>query len=317
MLVATLTGLAACGSSPTAPPPPVPDAPTLSCPASASIESLDGAPAPFTFTVPSAVGGQTPVSVTCSRAPGSLFQLGATVVSCIATDALSRQATCNFNVTVTVTPRISKTKFLALGDSITEGRCGPKPNMCPPWTLRLDELLRGRYTRQAFVVTNRGISGERAPAGEDRLLSELNAYNPEVLLLMEGTNDLTAIPPDAAEALESLEDMIDLAKGRGITVFLATIAPIAPGGPNSAVIPLVAPFNASIRTLAARKGVPLVDVYSALNADIARYYVGDDLHPTGEGLRLIGETFYSAIRAALDTTPGGAPLSLLPQFGRR
>ena len=61
--------------------------------------------------------------------------------------------------------------------------------------------------------------------------------------------------------------------------------------------------------MAALKGVTLVDVYAALNADVTRYYVpGDDLHPTGEGLRLIGETFYAAIRATLDITPGGSSL---------
>jgi len=311
-----LLSAAACGENPITPPPP-PDAPILSCPASASLVSQDGAAVPLTFTVPAAVGGQLPVPVTCSKQPGSTFPLGSTIVTCTAVDALARQASCNFAVTVTATPRISKTKFLALGDSITEGRCGPRPNTCPPWTLRFDELLRGRYTNQTFVVTNRGISGEKAPAGEDRLVQELNTYNPEVLLLMEGTNDLTAVPPDQAEALESLEDMIDIARARGITVFIATIAPIAPGGPNNDSVPLVPIFNANIRGLAGRKGVPVVDVYAALNADIARYYVGDDLHPTSEGLRLIGDTFFAAVRAQLDNTPTAAAPSFAPSLQTR
>lgn len=240
----------------------------------------------------------------------------------MATDALARQATCNFAVTVAALPRISKTKFLAIGDSITFGRCGAKgpdpnnPQTCPPYTTRLLELLRDRYTQQSFVMTNRGISGELATEGEDRLASELSTYNPEVLLIMEGTNDLNGGESLVPEAIESLEDMIDMGVARGMEVFIATIPPIAPGGASNSTIPLVAPFNSQIRNLAARKWphVFLVDVFLALNADVPRYYVGDDLHPTAEGHRLIGDTFYAAIRSALDNTPTDALPAFSPAF---
>ncbi|MEO6222719.1 MAG: GDSL-type esterase/lipase family protein, partial [Vicinamibacterales bacterium] len=303
IVLLALIGLGAC-SSPTTPPPPPPDAPTLTCPASASLLSLDGTAVPYSFTVPTAVNGQAPVTVSCSRLGGSTFSPGSTLVTCTATDALSRQASCNFNVTVTIPPKISRTKFLAFGDSITFGRCGVKDNVCPPYTVRLEELLRQRYTQQNFVITTRGVSGETAELGEDRLPGELSRYNPEVLLLMEGTNDLTNGASNVPEALESLEDMIDLARNRGVlNVFIATIPPILPGGPNNSTIPLVVPFNSQIRNLAARKNVTLVDVYSALNADLNRYYLIDDLHPVAAGLRVIGETFYESIRATLDITP--------------
>lgn len=287
------------------------------CPASASLLSLDGAPVPFSFTVPTAVNGQPPVPVSCSRVSGSTFAPGSTIVTCTATDALSRQASCNFSVTVTVPPKISKTRFLAFGDSITFGRCGPKPGECPPYSTRLVELLRARYTQQTFTMVNVGRSGETATDGEDRLPGELNAHNPEVLLLMEGTNDINNGASAIPEALESLEDMVALAQSRGIVVYLATIAPIAPGGANNASVEFVVPFNSQIRNIAARRGVTLVDVYTALNADIPRYYSpADDLHPLLEGHRLIGETFYTAIRETLDITPGGAgPQSILTAPG--
>lgn len=305
IVLLALAGLAACGESPT-PPDPIPDAPTLTCPASISVTSPNGGPVPITFTVPTAVGGKLPVPVTCSQQPGAAFPLGSTIVTCSATDALARQASCNFAVTVTAIPRISKTRFLAIGDSLTFGRCGPKPGECPPYTTRLLELLRDRYTQQSFVVINRGISGEFATAGEDRLADELRAYNPEVLLIMEGTNDMLADPSngDEAEAIESLGDMIRIARENQVTsIFLATIPPVAPGGVYNHISGRIAPFNVKVRAVAAQAGVPLVDVYAALSADIPRYYVGDDVHPTGEALRLIGDLFFAAIRTALDTTP--------------
>ncbi|HUR19196.1 MAG TPA: SGNH/GDSL hydrolase family protein, partial [Vicinamibacterales bacterium] len=162
-------------------------------------------------------------------------------------------------------------------------------------------------TAQTFSLVSRGVNGETAQVGEGRLPAELADVNPEVLMLMEGTNNITSGSPDFREPLRSLEAMIDLARSRGVSaIFLATIPPIAPGGSNNSVIPLVEPFNAEVRSLALRKGVALVDVYAALKVDVPRYYVGNDLHPTGEGLRVIGETFYAKIRETLDITPVGS-----------
>ena len=293
--------LGAC-SSPT-PPEPLADAPSLLCPAPIAVVSTDGAAMPIIFKTPAVVGGEPPVAVLCSSPSGTAFAPGSTVVTCTATDSLTRQGSCSFSVTVTVPPKISKTRFLAFGDSITNGRCGPLPNYCPTYAERVQELLVARYTTQTFTIVNRGVNGETTAQGESELPREL-AFGPEVLMLMEGTNDLTGdVPQD--RTLDSLEDMIDISRARGVSaIFLASVPPIAPGGPNNSVIPRVAPLNAGIRDLAARKGVYFVDVYAALVTDVPRYYSGNDLHPTGEGLRLIGDTFYAAIRAALDITPG-------------
>jgi len=304
--VVSLLVFAGC-SSPTTPPPPPPDAPTLSCPAPISAVSPDGAAVPITYTIPTAVNGQPPVTVACNRTTGSTFSPGSTVVTCTATDALSRSASCNFNVTVTVTPKISKTKFLAFGDSITFGRCGVAGNTCPPYTVRLDELLRARYTAQTFQIFTSGLPGEKTSDGASRLPNDVTAYSPEVLLLMEGTNDATDNSVNVSQTEDALEYMINSARNRGVTtVFLATIPPIAPGGPNDSVRPKVLLINDEIRDLAARSGAHLVDVFAALNADLNRYYSGNDLHPTGEGLRVIGETFYAKIREVLDITPAGS-----------
>ncbi len=280
---------------------------------------------PVTFTVPVAAGGQPPVTVSCSAASGAAFPLGSNIVTCTATDALSRQASCNFNVTVTATPMISKTRFLAFGDSITYGRCGPGGEECPAYAVRLTELLRERYTAQTFAVTNVGIPGEIASddiadplgllAGQDRLDPEISGRNPEVVLIMEGTNDLYHAQHDPEFALLSaewaLDRMVSIAQARGKTVFLATIppqrAPAPPGTVNrDAVAELVPMLNTRIRGVAASRGVTLVDVYEAMVNNVPALISGDNLHPTAAGHRIIGETFYAAIRDTLDSTPMGA-----------
>jgi lysophospholipase L1-like esterase len=309
--VVALIALGSC-SSPNKPTPPTPDPPTLTCPAPVSLVSTDGMRVPYLFALPTPVSGQPPVTVSCVGAQAAGYPVGTSNVTCTATDALSRQGSCSFSITVTVTPKISKTKFLAFGDSITFGRCGPKlpePNTCPPYTVRLDELLRARYTSQSFLVATSGLPGEKATEGTQRIASAIDAYGPEVLLLMEGTNDVLNDPFRLDQANDAIEDMITIARNRGVTtIFLATIPPIRPGGSNNAAVPRVTEMNNEIRDIAAKMGAHLVDVFGALNADLARYYPVDDVHPTGEGLRLIGETFYAAIREKLDITPGGAGL---------
>lgn len=277
------------------------------------------------FTMPTATGGQAPVNVTCSSQPGTTFPLGNTVVTCTATDALQRSASCNFNVAVTPTPRISKTNFLAFGDSITYGRCYASPQECPPYTVRLRELLTERYARQTFVVTNVGIPGEIASddiaeplgrlAGQDRIADEIRRYSPEVVLLMEGANDLLNASDRPIFAVDAaavaLDRMVQLAQQSGKTVFLATVSPIRypapPGTTNrNASGPLVPLLNERIRAIALQRGVVLVDIYAAMNADLAGTISTDNLHPTELGIRVMADTFYASIRTALDVTPGSS-----------
>lgn len=168
--------------------------------------------------------------------------------------------------------------------------------------------------QQSFTVIESGIPGETASDdipessvptnGQDRLGPELSQFAPEVLLLMEGTNDLFFRHEEGVTlALAALSRMIDIAQTRGVQVFIATIPPQRLGGPRDAVARLIPGMNAQLKTMAAGKGVTVVDVNAALSADIAAYISEDDLHPTSAGLQVIAETFYAAVRQALDTTP--------------
>ena len=153
-------------------------------------------------------------------------------------------------------------------------------------------------------------------AGEDRLPVDLVRERPEVLLLMEGTNDLFHDRVTGVSlAIESLGRMIDMAAGQGVTVFIATIPPQRENGAfgRTDVARQIPGFNAQLKAMATAKGVTVVDVNAAMSADLNRYIGPDDLHPTAEGLRLIGETFYAAVRQKLDSTP--VPTSSL--FKRR
>ena len=74
----------------------------------------------ISFDTPPVKDGQGSVSVVCSPSSGETFPIGTTEVKCTATDSLNRKGECSFNVTVSKLAQLSKTRYLAFGDSITQ-----------------------------------------------------------------------------------------------------------------------------------------------------------------------------------------------------
>ncbi|MGD1020523.1 MAG: choice-of-anchor Q domain-containing protein [Verrucomicrobiia bacterium] len=76
-----------------------PHPPTMSCPTNETVNATSPAGATVDYPTPEASNG-CPVSVVCNPASGSLFAIGDTIVSCVATDTEGNEATCSFTVHV-------------------------------------------------------------------------------------------------------------------------------------------------------------------------------------------------------------------------
>ena len=331
-VVAMLTlviGMACSGqSAPTAPtptptptptPPPVAAGPTLACPNPVLASTTAAAGIAVTYAAPTAEGGQSPVSVTCTPESGTMFRIGETKVECSAKDALERTASCAFPVAVTRTPSIAKTRFLAFGDSITGGEVtvpvpvassggfGERsftqvqvPSAAYPTVLANQLRARYRAQEEVIAVANYGVGGEKAVNARDRFIAALGVVRPDAVLLMEGSNDIAKGEDGAASgAAQEIRNMAAEARRRGMRVFIATIAPGRPGSKTIAPF-LITDYNNRMRTVAAIEGAILVDVNAALSTDVNRYIGIDGLHPTELGYARIAETFFAAIRAEFE-----------------
>lgn len=220
-----------------------------------------------------------------------------------------------FAVAILAPPRLSVTRFLAFGDSLTWGEDGtnPPPGLSAATVVRpmvqlpapdtypgaLMDRLTARYTAQSPQVTNGGRPGETVtdPMTFPRFVAFTSSGSYDVVLLMEGANDL--VNDNVSEVMAGLGRMIDDATSRRIPVLLATIPPENPDGYDpknrGTHAAQVAPFNDHVRELAASKGVPLVDVYQAFGGDLT--LIGTDgLHPTASGYHLIADTFFASIK---------------------
>jgi lysophospholipase L1-like esterase len=346
MLAGLLCGSAACKEPPTPPscvdtnscPSPVP-APTVTCAESVSLTTTSHTvtASMATYLSPSVTGGTQPVALVCTPESGSIFAKGSTPVMCLATDAIGRQATCSFAVTVEVPappiPKLLGTKFLAFGDSLTQGNNGCNDldcdNLAAPQLIDvgyeyptiLQQLLAARYTLQTVQVIESGKGGETAAEGSYRLPVEMTRYQPDAVLIMEGVNEFF-FDDSASQAAGSLRAQVQRAKAGGAKqVFLATLPPEIAGSRRAWGAPHLSDLNGRIRDIAAQEQVVLVDVFTALNTDVTRYISSqeaygkccssdsgwaDGLHLTRAGRVKLAETFFDAIKANFEEKSGSS-----------
>jgi lysophospholipase L1-like esterase len=314
-VVLTLLALitcAGCSNTPSAPtpvPPPVADAPEVTCPAPVTVSALTSMGAAVTYALPESRKGQGTVSVACTPPSGASFPVGVTEAQCVATDSLSRTGSCTFSVTVAGPPRLRGTRIMAFGDSMTEGATilsnDPYAIVHPPETAYptvLGQLLSARYTDQTIRVFNRGLPGEEALRALPRFIATFVADAPDVVVLQEGYNDYTRADTGAfgiESAVRGISELAGEARRRGARVFICTLSPGRPGRvqlPRSALEVI----NDRLRQVARSEGAVLVDLFSALLPEVNANVSIDGLHLTPLGYRRVAETVFAAIRADLE-----------------
>ncbi len=124
-------------------------APALTLPSPSTTEATGPNGATLTYTASASDTVDGTVAVTCTPASGSTFGLGATTVTCTATDTASNEATGSFTVTVADTTPPA----LTLPANITTGATGP--NGAPvSYTASASDAVDG-----AVTVTCDAVSG--------------------------------------------------------------------------------------------------------------------------------------------------------------
>jgi lysophospholipase L1-like esterase len=320
--------------TPTGPPPPPPPGPTIACPTDISVSSDTGEPLPVHFELPSTTTQNPPVAVKCSPEPDSEFPVGSNAVVCTAVDTVG-QSSCGFMVAVSLPERRLKfTKFLAFGDSITQGFLRELPDFEMSFTpqfldpvqnypFKLEQMLRQRYGSSEIVVINEGLGGETVLDGADRIVDVLAMHKPQVVLILEGYNELREIPISAARS--ALRGMARWAQVQGVEPVLATLHQVGddreeqrPGSQD-----VIDDLNDAIRGLGQSLGLGgVADLENAFGRD--RSLLGTDgLHPNPAGYQRMAETFRDEIIRRFEEIPPPAPPapsrapSAQHQFSRR
>jgi len=325
-VLAAALALSACGS-PNEPAPP-PPAPSITCPANITTRGVSGSGQPVAYPPATVTGGASPVSIACTPASGTSFSVGATAVSCTAVDAASRQAQCSF--TVTLTPLlVSVTKYVAFGDSLTEGQNGrlgldgkrvvDVPNAYPT---RLQSLLNLEYPGQGIVVPNYGVGGEPIASGVGRLPGVLSQEHPGALLVLDGYNNLlascgpgnsntAACAQAISDVVSGIRDMIRIGRRSEYGVKYVFVSTLTPPGPylgvgndrrisNDAIVRT----NTGVANIVRAEGATLVDTYPTFVGHEAEYVDQDGLHLRPAGYEALAGSFFAVIKTMVTATPG-------------
>jgi lysophospholipase L1-like esterase len=158
-------------------------------------------------------------------------------------------------------PRRVFTRFVALGDSTTEGLEDPYPDgSYRGWADRLAEDLAA--SNPGLLYANLAVRGRKVPQIREEQLEPALALEPDLASVLGGINDVLRRSLDMDRVVADLEAMTATLIDRGATVLTFTFPD------PTAVITVAAArirarveaFNARIRDMSAERGAVLVDL---------------------------------------------------------
>lgn len=187
-------------------------------------------------------------------------------------------------------------RFVALGDSTTEGLEDPAPGGgYRGWADRLADRLADADPQVQYA--NLAIRGRKVGQIVDEQLEPAAAMEPDLASVIAGVNDILRPRCDLDQVLAQIEQMQARLRAGGATVIGLTFPDLTGFMPVARVtIGRILAYNDGMRTISARTGSLLVDFGREPSASDPRLWHVDRLHPSPEGHRRIAD----AVAAALE-----------------
>ncbi len=215
------------------------------------------------------------------------------------------------------TPPPTWTRYVALGDSFTEGLWDVPSDgaLCRGWA----DLLAGHLaTRQdtagapPLAYANLAVRGRLLrPILREQVPAALS-LEPDLVSLVGGGNDMLRPAADPDRLARDLEAAVARFRAAGADVILAT-------GVDTAESPLVrrtrsrvAVLNAHVWSIARRHGAVVVDLWGMRSLRDWRMWSDDRIHLTTEGHRRVAQAALVALGLSPDDPRWDEPLAPVP-----
>ena len=197
-------------------------------------------------------------------------------------------------------PRAGQKRVACVGDSITYGCFVPgQPSNSYP--RKLGRLLGRGYCVGNFGYTNRtALKNADHPYTAEKLYRQSLAFQPDLVLLMLGTNDTKTVNWNAEAYARDLGELIEsyLELESRPQVFSLLPPPVFPFCGKlrwdirsevleNEVLPIC-------RRVAEEKGVPIIDIHSAFVG--RKELLVDGCHPNARGARMMAVRVYSMLK---------------------
>jgi len=202
------------------------------------------------------------------------------------------------------------TRYVAIGDSFTEGIGDPEPESpggFRGWADRVAEVLAQKT--DDFAYANLAIRGRLLQQIIDEQIEPALALHPDLITISAGGNDIIRPGTDPDEISARLESAIERLRADGATVVLFN-------GPDIGTTPVlgrhrgkVAIYNENVRGIAARHGAIVADMWPMRELRDPRMWAPDRLHFSAIGHHTIARMVLAALTVDNELEPY-APESL-------
>ena len=196
------------------------------------------------------------------------------------------------------------TRYVALGDSFTEGIGDPEPESVGGnrgWADRIAEVLRDG--QPDFGYANVAVRGKILSQISDEQVEPVLQLRPDLITISAGGNDVIRPGTDSDDIAARFDDVISRLSRSGATIILFT-------GPDLGFSPFfrgmrgkVAIYNENLRSVAARHGCLVVDLWSLTAIQDAGMWAPDRLHFNPRGHHTIPRSVLSTLRVENSLQP--------------
>ncbi len=176
------------------------------------------------------------------------------------------------------------TRYVALGDSSTEGLEDPGPDgRHRGWADRL-ALHVAQTQGEPLLYANLAVRGRKTRHLVEEQLQPALAMRPDLVTVFSGTNDIIRSNFNCEQVIEDMRTLHVALRGIGATVLTITMPDLGEVAPFAKrARPKLRAFNEGMRALCAETGVLLLDVDRFPVAGDPRLWHEDRLHANAEG----------------------------------
>jgi lysophospholipase L1-like esterase len=203
-----------------------------------------------------------------------------------------------------MTPQHPWTRYVAIGDSFTEGIGDPEP-LSPGgfrgWADRVADVLSAQTER--FAYANLAVRGRLMQQISDQQVDAALALKPDLISVSAGGNDIIRPGTDPDDISRRFEAMIHRLRSDGATVLMFN-------GPDIGTTPVlgrvrgkVAIYNENLRAIAQRNDAIVADMWALRELADPRMWAPDRLHFSPTGHHTIARMVLDALNVTHDLEP--------------
>ena len=195
-------------------------------------------------------------------------------------------------------------RYVALGDSFTEGIGDPEPKSPGGhrgWADRVAEVLSG--LTDDFAYANLAIRGRLLQQIMDEQIEPALALRPDLITISAGGNDILRPNTDPDEIAAHLEVAVARLRSDGATVVLFN-------GPDIGMTPVmrrvrgkVAIYNENLRAVAVRHDAIMADMWALRELKDPRMWAADRLHFSPIGHNTVARMVLDTLNVDNDLEP--------------